>query len=359
MKKFKKLFLVVSIVAVLMVMMVVSVSANSIELEIDPEEGDVFYVRDFVDRYDDSYSSMYGKFYVIEPQDINTPLYDCKVLFWDFDDGPATVRMCFSDHFYIMVDFLIENWSEYGSGVLNNENLFDRFVYYNSVSGGYLEIMYENDEAIGYKTINENFGYFVDFDFSLLSSVSSDTTYFDAIKENKYSESFYYLMFGYAPDSISSYINSSFKLVDFFNVLCEERIENFNMNKNNEENEMLISNLEEQVTELNTTITEKDAVITEKDAAISTLQGENANLQIDVDSLNTQVENLVEEKTVINSELKALEAKMEREIDKAYEQGYEDADGFNFMPIIACLSVVVLIVTIISFVVTNKRKKRR
>ena len=131
------------------------------------------------------------------------------------------------------------------------------------------------------------------------------------------------------------------------------------LNSQLEEKNSTVSTLQGQVTELNTTITEKDAVITEKDTTISTLQGENANLQIDVDSLNTQVENLVEEKTVINSELKALEAKMEREIDKAYEQGYEDADGFNFMPIIACLSVVVLIVTIISFVVTNKRKKRR
>ena len=286
MKKFKKLFLVVSIVAVLMVMMVVSVSAMAPSIEVPSNMSSTPNI--YCVQYDTEVSDMND--IKLSPQIIVVEICDTN--------GDCTYSAILLKSFY--EDFDINS-------NMNSDDVWNKII---SMPSGY-ESGYE--WYFGYL----NNGYFDNNGILYL------LTFEESIKK-AYSEQYLYW-------------------IDYSEEYANEQKEP----------------LETQIGELNTTITEKDAVITEKDTAISTLQGENANLQIDVDSLNTQVENLVEEKTVINSELKALEAKMEREIDKAYEQGYEDADGFKFGPVIACFSVISLFVTIISFVVTIKRKKRR
>ena len=335
MKKFKKLFLVVSIVAILMVMMVVSVSAEesscSLRVNNNPTLDDLASVE---------MESEYVVF--LQPQDYSTPMNECKIIAYSISKLDLLDGFVFTSYCDVMVNYLIDNWSSVSNNLsLTPENLWNRFEYYCMNVETLLD---ENSNAIGFKPYLDNFSYIYYMDISSIAS-SESFSYNLAFREGYSEESVYPGIVNHSfPLTMDNCINFSELFIENYKHLLDSKT---------------ITTLEGQVTELNTTITEKDAVITEKDTAISTLQGENANLQIDVDSLNTQVENLVEEKTVIDSELKALEAKMEREIDKAYEQGYEDADGFNFMPIIACLSVVVLIVTIISFVVTNKRKKRR
>ena len=343
MKKFKKLFLVVSIVAVLMVMMVVSVSAASKINEFDYSDA-MIKIGETIEI---QYYSQYGRILFYLPEDENTPIEDIEFLVFKADSTSVG--------------------SLYGYTIIFSDLFFDEYVEYIAENKDNLEELYNCkidytaesffDFICNYYDLNK---YVQQLDKEDTLSCSTAGQVLDVIYSDEnysYEERLttagcerlgYSLNFAGDDEIKSAYIST-----------YDNYIKSVGLSKQLTEKDTSISTLEGQVTELNTTITEKDAVITEKDNAISTLQGENANLQIDVDSLNTQVENLVEEKTVINSELKALEAKMEREIDKAYEQGYEDADGFNFMPIIACLSVVVLIVTIISFVVTNKRKKRR
>ena len=93
-------------------------------------------------------------------------------------------------------------------------------------------------------------------------------------------------------------------------------------------------------------------------SSVEELSGANTKLQYQIDSLEVQVADLVNDKTEINTQLMALDAKLEREVAKSYLQGYEDATGFNWLPVIGGLSVLSMVVTIISLCVRARKKKR-
>ena len=105
----------------------------------------------------------------------------------------------------------------------------------------------------------------------------------------------------------------------------------------------------------NTTLKNENSTL---QSSVNNLSQENTSLSYEKEMLNQQVTDLVNEKTTINSELMAMEAKLEREKSKAYLQGYEDADGFSWLPIIACLSVVSIFSTVISIALRARKKKR-
>ena len=103
---------------------------------------------------------------------------------------------------------------------------------------------------------------------------------------------------------------------------------------------------------------EKNTQIKDLQSSVDELSGANTKLQYQIDSLEVQVADLVNDKTEINTQLMALDAKLEREVAKSYLQGYEDATGFNWMPVIGGLSLLSMVVTIISLCVRARKKKR-
>lgn len=115
---------------------------------------------------------------------------------------------------------------------------------------------------------------------------------------------------------------------------------------------------DEEIVELQA---EKSELTTQNEnlqSSVDELSGANTKLQYQIDSLEVQVADLVNDKTEINTQLMALDAKLEREVAKSYLQGYEDATGFNWLPVIGGLSVLSMVVTIISLCVRARKKKR-
>ena len=124
-----------------------------------------------------------------------------------------------------------------------------------------------------------------------------------------------------------------------------------NLAQANEAQEEFIT---EVVTEYNSLVNEFDELKEQN----SKLQSDIENLTVDKESLAVQVDDLVKAKTEINSELMALDAKLEREVSKAYLQGVDDATSFSWTPIVVGLSVVSMLLTIVSLCIRGKKKKR-
>lgn len=120
----------------------------------------------------------------------------------------------------------------------------------------------------------------------------------------------------------------------------------------------MYQNAHSEIVKLQTENSTLTTQVEQLQSSVENLTVENTNLHYEKEMLNQQVTDLVNEKTTINSELMAMEAKLEREKSKAYLQGYEDADGFSWLPIIACLSVVSILSTVISIALRARKKKR-
>lgn len=138
------------------------------------------------------------------------------------------------------------------------------------------------------------------------------------------------------------------KLIDYKEITQEEL----------DEKDAQIENMSGLLESMDATLYEQQRTISTLESENATLQSENATLQVDVESLETQVADLVGEKTTINSELMALDAKLEREVSKAYLQGVDDATSFSWTPIVVGLSVVSMLLTIVSLCIRGKKKKR-
>lgn len=339
MKKFKKLFLVVSIVAVLMLMMVVSVSAevgnSAVKVEKDVSLADL----------KDVYELEYENILLLQPRDLNTPINDCKIIAYSFHLGELINGMVFTSECDKMVNYLFENWSSVSGGLsLTPENLFKQFSYYTS----YFDTIYDEsgEKIIDCVPLLNEFGLLY---YCGLDSINLDES-FSYHMANHFccsEEDLYYGYVNESPDTFTT-LNTGVRFKDLF-------IQNYSSLADTK----TITSLEGQVSELNTTITQKEAAIIEKDTTISTLEGEKTALESNAAGLNMQVADLVQDKAQLNASIKSLEKQLQIKVDKAYAEGLTDADNkISVMPIIIAVAFMLEIIALVVFIVAKLRKNK-
>lgn len=302
MKKLKKLFLVIGIIAVLSVMFVVSVSAESL----------VFYDDG---KFDPASFSLYS--FTMTSDYINNAIQQEGFGVTLVDSGQLCIYNveAFQAHVTYNIQF-VEGSSDY-----------EKWIYF---CGNYRTIigMEESADSI----------YAYDFFIEHSSECSEEAfNYFMSYKE-------------ITEDDLETHYNSGY--------IAGQKSKESTITSL----EGQVTELNTTITEKDAVITEKDTAISTLEGENEELANEILSLENDVEGLETQASSLSTEVIKLNATVKSLENQMQLKVNKAYAEGLVDSEGdLTTSGIISVFIVILTIGEVVALVMffVSKAKKRK